>query len=162
VHQGDCNEYDSNYVQHLYKKQQLKVYFGVEDCYTGPTIESAITEEGDRKFKELLRSNSRGNTEYFTNPARSTSTTGLSDARDVPRLYKELQWLTYVEALTGEDNLDNRIIMYNWLNESHNDDHPYYNFVKNGIFRYFKAIQELLRSNRNDYFWRKKVKALSK
>jgi hypothetical protein len=96
-HHCDISEYDSCFVQYLYGKQQFKCYFGVETQYVGPTTKSNVTEEGEQLYQEFLQ-NSTSNVEYFTDPANMSTAILSADTKDIPRLYKELQWLSFVEG----------------------------------------------------------------
>ncbi|KAF1797717.1 hypothetical protein FB192DRAFT_1440350 [Mucor lusitanicus] len=150
THRGlNHDNYTTCHVQHLYNDQGHKVYFGVERLYSGPTIESTITSEGDALFDEFLSENP-GYDEGF-NPDAS-----IGDSRVFSRFYDYMHWFDLVNDVAGEDTNENRILLHNWVNArtpQFRDDIARMDAdLKMLVRQYFNYMQRLMSSSSSSFY----------
>lgn len=149
-HRGlDHGNFTTCYVQHLYNDQRHKVYFAVDRPYSGPTIESTITNEGEALFENFAREHPDYEDGYDPDAA-------ISDSRVVSTFYNYINWFQLVIDVTGEDTNENRIILYNWVNaripEYSTEVALMDNDLKQLVRKHFNNMQQLMSSSKSSFY----------
>ncbi|KAI7865387.1 uncharacterized protein EV154DRAFT_161952, partial [Mucor mucedo] len=122
--------------------------------YQGPTVVSTITEEGERLLSKFLEDSSVA--VHFRNDVCIEN--GADDNRIVPRFYQEVNWFSLVEKVTGEDNRENRVELYDWVHVKGNNDEVIYDKIIDWTRSYFANIQTILADSTQDhYYYRTRV-----
>ena len=143
------SQYTTCHVQHLYNDQGHKVYFRVQQPYSGPTIPSTITSEGDALFEEFLI----GNPEFDEGFDPDAT---IGDSRVFSRFYEYVNWFDLVVDVTGADTNENRLLLNDWVNArtpKFDDEVALFDHnLKMLVRQYFNYIQRALSSSSGSFY----------
>ncbi|KAK4521081.1 Vacuolar protein sorting-associated protein ist1 [Mucor velutinosus] len=81
----------------------------VQQQYSGQTIPSTITSEGDALFETFLCENPEFDEGF--NPDAT-----IGDSRVFSRFYEYVNWFDLVVDVAGADTNENRLLLHDWVN----------------------------------------------